>query len=116
MMIDKPVECETVIQTLEERLERISSQDDYAFGIMNELANILRKHENLELAAQFYKKALLCIKRRYKTDYLKQLSTSKILINIATVHYLLDNVPEALKYYNHSIEVLNKIADTPSGA
>ena len=29
----------------------ISSEDDYAYGIMNELANILRKHDNLELSA-----------------------------------------------------------------
>lgn len=77
---------------------------------MNELANLLRKHENLELASQFYKKALLCIKRRYKTDYLNHESTSKVLINIATVSYLLQNIPEALKYYNHAIEILSKIS------
>ena len=53
----KNEECQTVIQTLEERLESIASEDDYAFTIMNELANILRKHENFELSAQFYKKA-----------------------------------------------------------
>lgn len=71
LTIEKPVECESVIQILEQRLELVSSEDDYAYGIMNELANILRKHQNLDLSAQFYKKALLCIKRRYKTDYLK---------------------------------------------
>jgi tetratricopeptide (TPR) repeat protein len=36
---------------LEDRLEKISGEDDYAFSIMNELANLLRKHDNLELAS-----------------------------------------------------------------
>ena len=40
------------------------------------------------------------------------MNTAKVLINIATVHFLLKNVPEALKYYNHSIEVLNLISQT----
>lgn len=109
LTIEKPAEAESVIQLLESRLTMNSSEDDYAFGIMNEMANTLRKHNNLELSNEYYKKALLCIKRRYKTDFKKQLSTSKVLINIATVHYLLENAPEAIKYYNHSIEVLNLI-------
>ena len=110
LTIEQPVQCEQIIQTLEDRLEKSSNEDDYAFSIMNELANLLRKHDNLELASQFYKKALLCIKRRYKTDYLNHESTSKVLINIATVSYLLQNIPEALKYYNHAIEILGKIS------
>jgi tetratricopeptide (TPR) repeat protein len=73
---------------------------------MNELANILRKHENFEVSAQFYKKALLCIKRRFKQDFMKHFETAKVLVNLATVHFLLQNIPEAIKYYQHSLDVL----------
>ena len=52
---------------------------------MNEIANILRKHELFDLASQFYKKALLCIKRRHKSNYLYQFSTAQILSNLATI-------------------------------
>lgn len=69
-MVDKPTECQSVMQNLEDRLETMAVYDDYAFGIMNEIANMLRKHENLDLATTYYKKALLCIKRRYKNEYL----------------------------------------------
>ena len=64
------------MQILEERLENMASPDEYTLGIINEIANILRKHENLDLATQFYKKALLCIKRLYKSEYLDQFCTS----------------------------------------
>ena len=37
------------------------------------------------------------------------MATSKILINIATVQYLLENFPEAVKYYKHSLDSLNKV-------
>merc|ERR1719329_178675 len=76
---------------------------------MNEIANMLRKHENLDLATAYYKKALLCIKRRYKSEYLSQMGTSKILINIATVQYLSKSHSEAIKYFNHALDVLQKI-------
>jgi tetratricopeptide (TPR) repeat protein len=109
LQTEKTDECQSVIQTLEQRLEGIAGENDYAYSVMNELANILRQQENFELAAQFYKKALLCIKRRYKQDYLQQFGTSKVLVNLATVHYLLQNVPESFKYYNHALEVLTNI-------
>lgn len=32
-----------------------------------------------------------------------------MLVNLATVHYLLKNVPEAMKYYHHALEVLCNI-------
>jgi len=41
------------------------------FKLMNELANILRKHNNLSVAIQLYKKALLSIKTRFKNAYLE---------------------------------------------
>ena len=77
--------------------------------MLNEVANQLRKNENLELAVVYYRKALLSVKKRYKNEYLNQMSTSKILINIATVQYLLENYPEAIKYYKHSIDSLSKV-------
>jgi hypothetical protein len=74
--------------------------------MMNEVANLLRKHVQFDLAQIYYKKALLCMKRRHKNQYLENWETAKILINIATVFYLQKNFPESLKYHNHSIEVL----------
>ena len=87
LQTNKIKECQSVINTLEERLESVSAEDDYAYTIMNELANVLRKHNNYELSAQYYKKALLCVKRRYRQDYLNQFGTAKVLVNLATVHY-----------------------------
>jgi tetratricopeptide (TPR) repeat protein len=77
--------------------------------MLNEVANKLRKNENLELSIVYYRKALLSVKQRYKNEYLQQMSTSKILVNIATVQYLLENFPEAIKYYKHSIDSLSKV-------
>lgn len=37
------------------------------------------------------------------------MGTSKILINIATVQYLSKNPTEAIKYFNHALDVLQKI-------
>ena len=51
LQTNKAKECQSVINTLEERLESVSSEDDYAYTIMNELANVLRKHNNYELSA-----------------------------------------------------------------
>ena len=76
-------------------MEQAAENTDYPYGIMNEIANILRKHELFDLASQFYKKALLCIKRRHKSDYLLQFSTAQILSNLATVQYLVRNLPES---------------------
>lgn len=112
LTIDKLDECQSIVQILEERLEQAAHQEDYAFGILNEVANVLRKHENLELATQFYKKALLCIKRHYKSEYLDQFCTSQILVNIATVQFLQQNLPEALKYNQHSLNVLHRTLST----
>ena len=50
LTINKLEECYSVVQILEERLSKTQNRDDYAFGILNEIANSLRKHENLDLA------------------------------------------------------------------
>jgi hypothetical protein len=44
---------------------------------------------------------------------MQQFSTGKVLVNLATMHFLMENVPEALKYYKHSLEVLVNIEDQP---
>lgn len=59
-----------------------------------------------------YKKALLSIKTRFKNDYLAQRDTSKILMNIAGTELISDNVPEALKYYEHALSVLQNYKHT----
>jgi hypothetical protein len=55
--------------------------------MLNEVANLLRKHSQLDLAQTYYKKALLCMKRVHKNQYLENWETAKILINVATVYY-----------------------------
>ena len=42
----------------------------YAIGMLNEVANLLRKNSNLELSVLYYRKALLSVKKRYKNEYL----------------------------------------------
>lgn len=50
LQTQKQAECQSVVNTLEQRLEGIASEDDYAHAVMNELANLLRKHKNYDLA------------------------------------------------------------------
>ncbi len=77
------VECKKVIHLFEIRMESISNSDDYAYRMMNELGNILQKKDFLDQAIIYYKKALLCMKRRHKNRFSHQPETAKILINIA---------------------------------
>ena len=74
----------------------------------------MRKHDNLRLAVQIYKKSLLSIKTRFKNEYLKMRDTSKILINIASTEFMQDNASEALRYYEHALNVLKNVPDYPS--
>lgn len=77
--------------------------------MMNELANLHRKHDNLDTSLIFYNKALVCMKRRHKNKYLENWETAKIIINIATVCYLKMNLPDSLKYHHHAQEVLQRV-------
>ena len=72
---------------------------------------MIRKHDNLNVATQLYKKALLSIKQRFKNGYLCDRDTSKILINIASTEFMRDNLPEALRYYEHALNVLKNCGD-----
>lgn len=76
---------------------------------MNELANLQRKHNNLDQSLSFYQKALLCMKRRHKTLYLENWETAKIITNMATVFYLMHNYPDSIKYHFHALEVLDRV-------
>ena len=102
-----------LIEQVEARLEQ-SLDEQFTFKLFNELANTLRKHDNLQMAIQIYKKSLLSIKTRYKNEYLKMRDTSKILINIASTEFMQDNAAEALRYYEHALNVLKNTADYPS--
>lgn len=82
-------------------------EDPPTFSLMNELGNTLRKHNQLELAVQLYKKSLLSLKQRFKNNYLQQRDTSRIIINIASTEFMRSNMAEALRYYQHAIIVLN---------
>jgi tetratricopeptide (TPR) repeat protein len=94
------------------RLETVL-EDAYTFKLLNELANVMRKHDRLSTAIQLYKKALLSIKMRFKNDYLSQRDTSKILINIASTEYIRDNLSESLRYYEHALNVIKSCKEFP---
>ena len=97
-----------LLSLLEQRLEKISLSQEYAYRMMNELANLIRDHGHYEASLEYYKKALLCMKRRHKNKYVEHWETGKILINIATTHYNLSNLREVLKYYSHALDVKKK--------
>jgi len=44
--------------------------------MMNEIANAFRQNQQWDKALLFYKKALLCMKRRHKNKYLSNYETS----------------------------------------
>lgn len=81
-------------------------EDQFTFKLFNELANVVRKHGDFNVAIQLYKKSLLSIKSRFKNGYLKSRDTSKILINIASTEFMRDNLQEALRYYEHALNVV----------
>lgn len=58
-----------MINNLEMRLDALSLKDAYAYKMMNELANELLKHEMADDALVFYRKSLICMKRRHKNAF-----------------------------------------------
>jgi hypothetical protein len=68
------------------RLGHISTSEDHAFKMMNELANILKLNFSYKLSLNYYRKALICIKRKHKNNFMKMWETSQILINIAIIN------------------------------
>jgi tetratricopeptide (TPR) repeat protein len=96
-----------LVTQVEHRLQ-VALEDAVSFKLMNELANILRKHDNLEISVSLYKKALLSLKQRFKNTYLQQRDTSRILINIASTEYMRNNHSEAQRYYEHALTVLRQ--------
>ena len=101
---------------METRLEQLSFSHEYSYRTMNELATILQAHGALKDALNYYKKALICMKRRHKNKYLDFSETSKIIINMAIVYFQLGNLPESLKYHQHAIEVLERVLKQLYGA
>ena len=73
---------------------------------MNELAITLHQHGKHEGALTYYKKALLCMKRRHKNKYIMEPETAAIIINIATLYYITKDFKESAVYYQHALEVL----------
>ena len=65
-------------------------EEPFTFKLLNELANELRKQDQLALSTELYKKALLSIKMRFKNDYLRMRETAKVLINIASTEFMRD--------------------------
>ena len=76
-----------MVSLVEGRLEQ-NLEDVFTFKLLNELGNTIRKHDDLPLAIQLYKKSLLSIKMRFKNEYLRMRDTSKILINIASTEFM----------------------------
>ena len=113
MATERNPESSFLVEQVEARLEQ-ALDEQFTFKLFNELANTLRKHDNLRLAIQIYKKSLLSIKTRFKNEYLKMRDTSKILINIASTEFMQDEPSEALRYYEHALNVLKNTPDYPS--
>jgi|688.fasta_scaffold921070_1 hypothetical protein len=84
-------------------------ESELTFKLMNELANTVRKHDNLQLAVNLYKKAILSLKTRFKNNFMQQRDTSKILINIASTEFIRLNYTEACRYYEHALCVLKTV-------
>jgi len=111
LLIERVPEAEALTQKLEARLET-NLEDQFTFKLFNELGNTIRKHDNLAVAIQLYKKSLLSIKSRFKNTYLSTRDTSKILINIASTEYMRDNLQEALRYYEHALNVIRNCGES----
>ena len=52
------------------------------------------------------------MKRKHKNKYVMQPESAKMIINIATLYYMQSNIPEAISYYNHALEVLYKVSSS----
>ena len=69
LLVDKDSEFNSIIELLEGRLEAVTEAEDRAYIQMNELGVVMRRLGRHDLASTYFKKALLCIKRRYKSNY-----------------------------------------------
>ena len=94
---------------MEQRLAVQCDSEEYAYRMMNELANVLRSNGQGERSISYYKKALLCVKRRHKINYLSKWETAEILKNIASAYHELGLHQEAGKYANHAHEVCKRL-------
>lgn len=104
-------EAESIIGVIEARVSNIAAEQEYAYRLTNELAIILQQNGQVEGALRFYKKALLCMKKRHRNKFQEQYETAKILINIACLLEEQCDLPEAIRYFQHSIDVLYRIKD-----
>ena len=50
---------------------------------------------------------------RFKNEYLRMRDTAKILINIASTEFMQDESEEALRYYEHALNVLRNCPEYP---
>ena len=46
------------------------------------------------------------MKRRHKNKYIMEPETAKIIINIATLYFIMKDLKESAVYYQHALEVL----------
>ena len=76
--------------------------------MMNELANTLLKHKMKDDALNFYRKSLICMKRRYKNQFGSRSETAKILVNMAQVLEDVCNYGEAITSYQQAMEVWSR--------
>ena len=68
-LVGKEQEAINVISIVSERVEGI--EDNSSFVVMNEVGNILRKYERLDMAREAYKKAMGLMKRLSGSRYLE---------------------------------------------
>lgn len=67
MLVNKTLDAQAIVNNLDSRLDSqvypsifyfLQIEEENSFKVLNELANIMRKHNNLELAINLYKKSL----------------------------------------------------------
>jgi tetratricopeptide (TPR) repeat protein len=110
LVVQRQEDAQQLTSKLEARLET-ALEDPFTFKLFNELGNTIRKHDNIGVAIQLYKKSLLSIKSKCKNAYLWNRDTSKVLINIASSEFMQDNLQEALRYYEHALNVVRNCSE-----
>ena len=99
------IKVKQILSSMELRLEALSNKDAYSYKMMNELANVLVEKGLKDDGLQFYKKSLICLKRRHKNNFMALPETAKILFNMAKVYQIIGNYDEVQKLFYQAVEV-----------
>jgi len=94
------------VNQLLEALETSKNTDD-KYMFYNDLANLQKSQEQYKLAVELYKRALQTVKIVHRKNYMYLKQTAKILFNLGEVYTLTESYQNAVKYLDHSLNVMN---------